>query len=69
MELGANKPEDYRCAGCKAPVDPTDARWRMDVDGWSHACLDRHPQAGHCCSERVRRAGSIYEVHETSGAG
>jgi hypothetical protein len=47
------RPGDFRCAGCKAAVDPINARWRMGFNGWEHACPDHHPQAGHCPSERI----------------
>lgn len=61
-DLGQNKPEDYRCVGCKAMVDPTDLRWRMGYNRWEHSCPGRHPQAGHYESERVPEED---EAHDT----
>lgn len=53
MILKENKPEEYRCARCKASVEAADPRWRMGCDGWEHACADRDPNGGHNASERV----------------
>lgn len=49
-------PGDYRCAACKAAVEPMNERWRMGFNGWEHACPDRHPQAGHCEAEKIPEA-------------
>lgn len=64
MDLAENKPEEYRCAGCKAPVDPAGARWRMGRDGWEHNCPGQYPIVGHCPSERVSSDGASDVVVE-----